>query len=320
MKIKRLNESFELVKPEEETIDTVEVVEETLTEASENPWDKLVKAYPELTEAILDEGNPITRNLPASIDSMLQDMAQMFNLFEYNDVVNFIPTEDSVNSLKQIYRKWRNEAQYESDETESILQKLANEAKEILLANANESVAESVVTEEKDPYDKLVDAYPELEESVSSWDEYDDQYEFDNEDDVVEQDRMHAALYGGDREYCDKCGSKLVMDEWGGSCPKCNAEEIFDAKYDDDVSYFDDESIDEAKEKVSSRAKKILSPLTREEAIVRAQSLLKNNPECDGVCYGIERDFFEPYCITADEAERIGAGKQMVYVLWNRNK
>lgn len=79
-----------------------------------------------------------------------------------------------------------------------------------------------------------VNHYLDNKESIDEWPEYDDDYDF--EDDVVEQDRMHAALYGGDREYCDKCGSKLVMDEWGGSCPKCDAEELFINKTYHDAS------------------------------------------------------------------------------------
>ena len=70
MKIKRLNESFELVKPEEETIDTVEVVEETLTEASVNPWDKLVKAFPELT--IADNNDAVTESTDTVEDTAEQ--------------------------------------------------------------------------------------------------------------------------------------------------------------------------------------------------------------------------------------------------------
>lgn len=71
----------------------------------------------------------------------------------------------------------------------------------------------------------------------------DDQYDFDDD---VEQDRMHAALYGGDRTYCDKCGAKLIRDEWGGSCPNCDAEQIErdrqNALIDDDMNYQVDEA------------------------------------------------------------------------------
>lgn len=52
-------------------------------------------------------------------------------------------------------------------------------------------------------------------------DEYDDNY--DIEDDV-ELDRRHAALYGGDRMYCD-CGRRLSYNEYGSYCPYCEPED-----------------------------------------------------------------------------------------------
>ena len=98
---------------------------------------------------------------------------------------------------------------------------------------------------------KLKAAYPELDfdqpmketlENDTEYDtfDYDDDYEMDD----VEEDRVHAALYGGDRMYCD-CGAKLVMDEWGGYCPRCNppdpeAVDETDERFDDL-----DDSVDE---------------------------------------------------------------------------
>ena len=76
-------------------------------------------------------------------------------------------------------------------------------------------------------YKREIDNLPDVENAVEgndssvteSWDEYDDDY-YDLDD--VEQDRMHAALYGGDRTYCD-CGRRLVPDEDGYFyCPECN--------------------------------------------------------------------------------------------------
>ena len=52
-------------------------------------------------------------------------------------------------------------------------------------------------------------------------------------DDDVEQDRRHAALYGGDRMYC-KCGEKLHFNEYGSYCPVCDPQDPSDM-YDDDM-------------------------------------------------------------------------------------
>lgn len=56
----------------------------------------------------------------------------------------------------------------------------------------------------------------DLEDKYSEYD--DDYYDLDE----VEQDRIHAALYGGDREYCSDCGAKLAWDEGYAYCPVCN--------------------------------------------------------------------------------------------------
>lgn len=100
--------------------------------------------------------------------------------------------------------------------------------------SAGVATANAVMNEELSAREKLKAAYPELNfddtsnnlttESFEEEDyfEYDDDY--DNLDDV-EQDRVHAALYGGDRMYCD-CGAKLAMNEYGSYCPKCEPQEF----------------------------------------------------------------------------------------------
>ena len=53
--------------------------------------------------------------------------------------------------------------------------------------------------------------------------------------DPVDQDREHANLYGGDREYCDECGRRLTMGEWGGYCSHCHPDyEDYEDEYLDD--------------------------------------------------------------------------------------
>lgn len=66
--------------------------------------------------------------------------------------------------------------------------------------------------------------------------DYDDDY--DIEDDV-EMDRRHAALYGGERMYCD-CGRKLSFNEWGSYCPFCETEESSRTYSDEPEDYYDD--------------------------------------------------------------------------------
>lgn len=55
--------------------------------------------------------------------------------------------------------------------------------------------------------------------------------------DPVDQDREHANLYGGDREYCDECGRRLTMGEWGGYCSHCHPDyEDYEDEYLDDTT------------------------------------------------------------------------------------
>ena len=95
------------------------------------------------------------------------------------------------------------------------------ENKEVLDEGCTDDCKEQQDTEEleEEINSSIDDDYNIQDESdvECTWDDYDDEYSMD----PVEQDRAHAALYGGDREYCE-CGEKLEHDEWGGYCPVCN--------------------------------------------------------------------------------------------------
>ena len=110
-----------------------------------------------------------------------------------------------------------------------------------------ENITESAIkTEGLSNKEKLKRAYPELnfDSSISEniepednfdYDDYDDDYDIDDD---VEMDRRHAALYGGDRMYCD-CGTKLSHDEYGVAyCPKCEPHDSEDA-YTESCDYDD---------------------------------------------------------------------------------
>ena len=118
----------------------------------------------------------------------------------------------------------------------SDAEKLKRAYPELNFDRSSELVTESTTCEELSVRQKLKNAYPELNfgDVTESYDEYedsDDWYDDDYEMDDVEMDRAHAALYGGDRMYCD-CGRRLVMDEWGGYCPECNPQDPMSV-YDD---------------------------------------------------------------------------------------
>ena len=145
--------------------------------------------------------------------------------------LNFDKSADSENMTEEI-----------QTEELSNREKLLRAFPELNFENSD-TVTESVANEELSNKEKLKRAYPKLnfdgdiQESIDPEDdyaEYDDDYDFDD----VEEDRRHAALYGGDRMYCD-CGHKLAHNEYGSYCPSCepqDPEEVYeDTRYDDEI-------------------------------------------------------------------------------------
>lgn len=77
--------------------------------------------------------NPITNNLPPSIDMMLQDMAQMTNEFTYLDIYNFCKngvSEEQIKALRNLYRRWRRFAEYNDEEK---MREIAIQTKQLLM-------------------------------------------------------------------------------------------------------------------------------------------------------------------------------------------
>ena len=115
---------------------------------------------------------------------------------------------------------------------------------EIKESRADNMTESTLTTEELSNREKLKRAYPELnfDSSISENIESEDNFEYDDDYDIeddVEMDRRHAALYGGDRMYCD-CGTKLSHDEYGSYCPRCephDPEEVYteECDYDDTI-------------------------------------------------------------------------------------
>lgn len=157
---------------------------------------------------------------------------------DYNDEIN-----EELSNKEKLMKAFPGEFNFDTTVTESaqevieedisVREKLKRAYPEL---NFESPVSEAVETnEELSNREKLKKAYPELNlESCVKEDVDPEQFDYDDVydiDDDVEQDRRHAALYGGDRMYC-KCGTRLKMDEWGSYCPDCNPEKEI---YDDEV-------------------------------------------------------------------------------------
>ncbi len=63
-------------------------------------------------------GNPITNELPQSLDNFLQDMCQMYCDMNYTDVSKFAKraTSDDITALRKLYRKFRKAAEYDDED------------------------------------------------------------------------------------------------------------------------------------------------------------------------------------------------------------
>lgn len=93
----------------------------------------------------LKEGNPVSNKLPGSLDSFLQDIAQVHGLISYNDIMKFNPDENQIKELKRLRAKYNREAQYNDEESEKTLASISKEVANIV---KNESLTEA--TDSKD--------------------------------------------------------------------------------------------------------------------------------------------------------------------------
>lgn len=77
----------------------------------------------------LNEGNPVSMNLPPSIDSFLQDVAQVTEKITYTDISNFEKrcTKSDFSQLRKLRRKFADAMEDWDDEaTDAIGQKVAD--------------------------------------------------------------------------------------------------------------------------------------------------------------------------------------------------
>lgn len=71
----------------------------------------------------LNEGNPVSMNLPPSIDSFLQDVAQVTEKITYTDISNFEKrcTKSDFSQLRKLRRKFADAMEDWDDEALDII-------------------------------------------------------------------------------------------------------------------------------------------------------------------------------------------------------
>lgn len=87
---------------------------------------------------MLTEGNNVSSQLTPALDFFLQDIAQIHGTINYNDIMNHKYTEEDIKKLRGLRKQWKEEAQYDSDETDTILSNIADEVASILKVSALE--------------------------------------------------------------------------------------------------------------------------------------------------------------------------------------
>lgn len=96
----------------------------------------------EENKIIVDEGNNVSSNLTPALDSFLQDVAQMTEVIDYTDIVEFgrRATETEIKKLTNLRKRWIAEAEYNDDESEETLKNLADKVAVIVKSNITEDV------------------------------------------------------------------------------------------------------------------------------------------------------------------------------------
>lgn len=76
--------------------------------------------------------NLVNGELPADVDSFLQDVAQTEGTLSYNDIGEFKPSPRSLREIRELMARWAEEVQYEDDEATRALHDIAEKVANIV--------------------------------------------------------------------------------------------------------------------------------------------------------------------------------------------
>lgn len=96
-------------------------------------------------------GNPITNELPASLDNFLQDMCQMYCDMNYTDASKFAKraTPEDIKALRKLYKKFKEVAEYD-DEDE--IAEIAVSVEDLVKGKGLKESFEDDYGDEEDPF------------------------------------------------------------------------------------------------------------------------------------------------------------------------
>lgn len=82
-------------------------------------WDGKMFVEEQLTE----DTNGINSQIPEGVDTFLQDLAQMYGMFDYKDIMNHKYTAEEIKKLRNYERRFNAEIEYEGDEEADAIMK-----------------------------------------------------------------------------------------------------------------------------------------------------------------------------------------------------
>lgn len=89
----------------------------------------------------LNEGNPVSHELPTSVDSFLQDVAQTTGQISYNDIAKFAESEftsEDLKALKKLHRIYADDTNWEDDDDDLVLNDIGKKVAAIVKGTRSE--------------------------------------------------------------------------------------------------------------------------------------------------------------------------------------
>ena len=84
-------------------------------------------------EQLTEDSNSVSSQIPENIDAFLQDLAQMYGMIDYKDIMKHEYTEEEIKKLRNYERRFNAEIEYEGDEeADAIMRDIAEKVAKLI--------------------------------------------------------------------------------------------------------------------------------------------------------------------------------------------
>lgn len=84
-------------------------------------------------EELTEDSNGVSSQLPENVDAFLQDLAQMYGMIDYKDIMKHKYTEEEIKKLRNYERRFNAEIEYEGDkEADAIMRDIAEKVAKLV--------------------------------------------------------------------------------------------------------------------------------------------------------------------------------------------